>query len=53
MKEGARLERVLGNAMRVVLPKSGHTALLEVRSLDKVQLDMSAAYEKAPPVVCQ
>jgi len=30
LKEGARLERVLGNAKRVVLPKSGHTALLEV-----------------------
>jgi pimeloyl-ACP methyl ester carboxylesterase len=30
LKEGARLERVLSNAMRVVLPKSGHTALLEV-----------------------
>lgn len=30
LEEGARLERNLGNAMRVVLPKSGHTALLEV-----------------------
>lgn len=29
LQEGARLERVMQNAMRVVLPKSGHTALLE------------------------
>ena len=31
LQEGARLERVMHNAMRIVLPKSGHTALLEVR----------------------
>ena len=30
LQEGARLERVMANAMRVVLPRSGHTALLEV-----------------------
>ena len=31
LQEGARLERLMGNAMRIVLPRSGHTALLEVR----------------------
>lgn len=36
LQEGARLERVMANAMRVVLPRSGHTALLEVMTLNLV-----------------